>query len=239
MGYRVYVTTSDKYLLALRPFAFLFNKYWSPKVEVIVGGFSPPDFSLPSNFRFVTLGRMEDYPIDKWSDALMRMIRFIGDGIFALMLEDYWLTRPVDTEAVRIGFDYMRQFQNVIRFDLTADRKFAGDIEEYGTAGKLELLKSPPGSPYHMSLMCAFWRQEHLLSILEPGETPWDIEIAGTGRLSKLGDELLVLGTKNAPVKHTLAFRGGDRNKLLLDELNEDDVQEMRELGLLEGLENE
>ncbi len=237
MGYRVYVTTSDKYLLALRPFAFLFNRFWSPDVEVVVGGFTPPDFSLPSNFRFVVLGRMEDYPIDKWSDALIRMLNFLDDEICAIMLEDYWLCRPVDLNAVKIAHQYMKQFKNVIRFDLTADRKYAGDIEEYGRAGDLELLKSPPGSPYHMSLMCALWRKELLLKILEPDESPWDIEIQGTTRLSAMGDDYLVLGTKNVPVKHTLAFRGGDNSELLLDEIGEDIVQEMRELGLLEGLE--
>lgn len=237
MGYRVYVTTSDEYLLALRPFAYLFNKYWSKDVEVIVGGFTPPDFSLPTNFKFLTLGSMDDYPIGKWSDALIKMIDYLQDDIFALMLEDYWLTRPVDLGAVGILYRYMKQFKYVMRMDLTADRKYAGDIEEYGEVAQLDLLKSPPGSPYHMSLMCAFWRREHLMEILEPNETPWEVEIAGTGRLSAKGDDVLVLGTSQVPVKHTLAFRGGDKDALLLDELTEDDVYELREQGLLEGLE--
>jgi hypothetical protein len=231
----VYVTTSDKYLDVLKPFAYLFNKYWSKEIEVIVGGYNPPNFTLPSNFKFLTLGPQEDYPIGKWSDALIKMIKFLPDPFFVLMLEDYWITRPVDTVAVDMLFQYMQRNRNVIRMDLTADRKFAGGVEEYGRIGHLELLKSHPKSPYHMSLMCAMWRRELLLDILVPEETPWDIEIEGTNRLKEKHD-LLVLGTNNVPVKHTLAFRGGDKEKLLLDELEPEDVEAMEGYGLLEGL---
>jgi len=237
MGYRVFVTTSDKYLLALRPFAWLFNKYWSPEVEVIVGGFTPPSFSLPSNFHFMVLGEQEKYPVDRWSDAFIRMVEYLGDEIFAFMLEDYWITEPVDLRAVQMLYDYMRQFRYVIRMDLTTDRMFAGGAQPYGKVEDIELVKSSPGSPYHMSLMTAFWRTEHLMKILVPHESPWDIEIKGTTRLSAFGDTMLVLGTKVAPVKHCLAFRADQPGKLLLDGLKAEDIDEMRNLGLLEGLE--
>jgi hypothetical protein len=51
---RVYVLTSDKYLPALRPFAWLFTKYWSSTQPVTVVGFSPPTFALPENFDFLS-----------------------------------------------------------------------------------------------------------------------------------------------------------------------------------------
>ena len=36
MSLRVFVTTSDRYLWALRPFAHLFNRYWSELQPVVV-----------------------------------------------------------------------------------------------------------------------------------------------------------------------------------------------------------
>lgn len=233
----IFVTTSDRYLPALRPFAYLLNKYWQPNPHVIVGGFTPPSFRLPKNFFFQRIGSIERYPIGRWSDAVHKLIASYPYDVFCLMLEDYWITRPVKVEIVNKLYDYMIQFAYVARMDLTADRQFAGEVSDYGEVDDIELVRSAPGSPYHMSLMTALWRKKHFLNILKPHETPWDLELRGTERLSELGDKVLVLGTKNHPVKHTLAFRSGDTSKLLLGELDPQDLAEMRGLGLLEGLE--
>lgn len=112
---RVIVLTSDKYLQAVRPFAHLFNKYWAPDQPVLVAGFSEPRFSLPPNFSFHSIGRFVDYPVHRWSDALLALMGQIDDEAFVLMLEDYWLIRPVDTRGVRILYDYALQFQNTLR----------------------------------------------------------------------------------------------------------------------------
>ena len=229
----VYVLTSDKYLDALRPFAWLLNRYWQPNPQVIVGGFTAPTFGLPPNFTFHSLGRFEDYPVERWSDALIKMLLELQHPVFALMLEDYWLTGPVKTQDVQVLTDYMAQFEYVARLDLTGDRLHSGFAKEYGQAGDVKLLVSDPDSQYHCSLMTALWRRERLLSILVAGESPWQIELEGTVRLRNLRNYCIVLGTADPPVRHTLAFRGGDSGKLLLEEIPADDVAEMRRLGLL------
>ena len=61
---RVLIPSCDHYLPILRPLAHLYNKYWIPNPEVVIGGFKPPDFDLPSNFTFLSLGDMSDYPLD-------------------------------------------------------------------------------------------------------------------------------------------------------------------------------
>lgn len=238
MNFPVYVLTSDKYLHALRPFAYLFNRYWSINQRVIVGGFTPPDFELPPNFQFYSIGKMEDYPVNKWSNAVGKFLTHFRDPIFCLMLEDYWITKPVHIPAVHMLADYMKQFDYVIKTDLYTDRRFARDAEDYGSCGFIPLVKSHPHSPYHMSLMCGLWNWKHFLKILIPDETPWDLEIAGTTRLSTYEDELVVIGTKTwdkeyphlCPVSHTLAFRSGDSQNILLNELSADDVAKLKEL---------
>lgn len=229
----IYVLTCDKYLPALRPFAYLLNKYWKPRPHVIVGGFAEPTFQLPKNFTFYSLGRFEDYPVNRWSNALIKMLLELPHDIFALMLEDYWLVRPVDGKVVQVCADYMRQFEYVARFDLTSDRLMSGAAKDYGAAGDVPLIISDPESQYHCSLMTALWRRAHLLKILVENETPWETELNGTPRLRALKDHVIVLGTKTPPVKHTLALRGGDQGHVLLDELRPDDVAEMDKLGML------
>lgn len=235
-NYRVIVTTSDKYLPALRPFMYLFNKYWSKEQEVLVAGFSNPRFALPNNFTFLSIGKQRDYPFKKWSDALIHLLKHHGvnDEAFILMLEDYWLTRHVNLRAVEMLYDYAVQFKYTLKIDLTGDRLYArGADRSYGVVNYLDLVKSMPGSPYHMSLMCGVWRRDNLLKALKPGESPHDIELHGTTRVSHL-QELLVLGTRQWPVRHTLGLRGGDHSTLKLDELQERDINELREKGYFE-----
>lgn len=229
----VLVLTSDRYIEALRPFAFLLNRHWKPNPEVLVGGFTPPSFPLPGNFHFRSIGRFEDYPVGKWSNAAGKFIVEQPHEVFVLMLEDYWLTQDVDTEAVGMLADYMQQFDYVARMDLTGDRQYAGGARPYGACGRLSLVWSDPESQYHMSLMTALWRRRHLLRVMRADETPWQIELDGTGRLAALREEALVLGTANWPVHHTLAFRGGEPGTLLLDELLEEDRQDLKTKGLL------
>jgi hypothetical protein len=104
------------------------------------------------------------------------------------------------------------------------------DMIGYGNVGRIDLVKSMPGSPYHLSLMPGFWRKEHLLSVLVPNESPHDVEMWGTPRLSHKQD-VIVLGTRIWPIRVCLALRGGDSGKLLLNEVKPGDVQAMRELG--------
>lgn len=231
-GVRVFVTTSDGYLPALRPLAFLLNRHWRPEPEVVVGGFTPPDFELPPNFAFHSIGPQEEYPLGKWSDGLAAFVGAMPDEVFVLMLEDMWPSRDVDVEAVRILADYARQFEYVARIDLTGDRLYAIHAQDYGHAGRLDLIKSMPGSPYHLSMMPGIWRKEHLLAALRPGWNPWDVEIHGTPVLSHMGD-VIVLGTRQWPYRNILAFRGGDSGKLDLDGLDPSAVEEMRALGYL------
>jgi hypothetical protein len=231
--YRVVVMTSDKYLPALRPFAHLFNKYWSKETQVVVIGFANPEFELPDNFKFISIGKQKDYPFDKWSDALIHALLYHGieDEAFVLMLEDYWLTRPVDKRNVEILYQYALQFGYVLKIDLCGDRLYAhGADVKYDTVDSIDLVKSMPGSPYHMSLLCGIWRRDNLLKALVPNETPHEVELIGTTRVSHMQD-LLVLGTRQWPVLHTLGLRGGDHSKLKLEELKPRDVEEMRNLG--------
>jgi hypothetical protein len=154
------------------------------------------------------------------------------------MLEDYWITEHVAQREVEMLYDYMRQFEYVMKMDLFTDRRYAGGVSEYGSCGHIPLLKSDFNSAYHMSLMCGLWNRKLLLDFLLPGESPWDIEIIGTTRLAQKKDSVLVLGTESwteepttCPVRHTLAHRSGNPDEYMLDELSEADRNELEKLG--------
>lgn len=230
----VIIMTSDKYLPALRPFAWLAHEYWSRSKLFTVAGFTPPDFVLPANFEFLSIGKFSDYPVGKWSDALIKvLVDHVEEDLFILMLEDYWITRRVSHEGVSLAATYMQRHPNIIKFDLCGDRLYAAKAKlDYDTFGFLDIVLSDSSSPYHMSLMTGIWRKDLMLRVLQTGWSPWDIEIAGTTKLSKMKD-IDVVGSRQWPIRHTLAFRSGDATALKLEELKREDVATMTRLGLL------
>lgn len=231
---KVFVLTCDSYMDAIPGFAHCFNKYWSPDQQVIVCGFSRPKFAMPSNFTYFSIGRQEDYPVNRWSDGLIVVMdSFPAEEFFVLMLEDYWIRQPVRVDVVKMLYDYMVQFKYVIKMDLCADRRFARGREDYGDVGGIPLVKSASDSPYHMSLMTGIWNRDLMRRIIIPGESPWDVELRGTPRLARLGDKVVVLGTKTDPwpVRHVLMYRNGDSGKMIWDGLEEDDIAELKKMG--------
>lgn len=237
---RIFVLTSDNYSQSVLPFSYLFNKYFSPELEVIVAGYDRFPEGLPSNFRLHSIGSQVDYPVGKWSNGLIKLLHDFTDEVFLLLLEDYWLVRTVHFREVLMLYDYMLQFKYVLKMDMITDRRFAGGVQPYGHCGHIPLVKSDYNSAYHLSLMGGFWNRELLLKVLIPDESPWDVELEGTSRLAQFGDSMLVLGTetwdsnpRTCPIKHTLAYRGGDSSKLLLDEIAQEDVEALRELGYI------
>src|SRR3990167_8571739 len=229
---RIFCLTSDRYLPALRPFAWLMNKYWLPNPEVVVGGFTPPDFALPPNFTFHSIGKYEDYPFNRWSDALHDFLVAMPDELVILLLEDYWIVRQVNTQAIQYAYDYMRQFQYVIKFDICTDRLYAMGMKDYGYAGYLDVIISMPGSPYHASLWPGIWRKQHLLKHLVPEESPHDFELQGTTRLSHDRD-VIVVGSRQYPLRITLGIRGGNAGAIDTSGLDPTDEREMRLRSLL------
>lgn len=230
---RIFVLTSDHYIKAVRAFSYLFNRHWSEDQEVTVAGFKPPDFDLPANFHFHSLGNMADYPVNKWSDALIKLLHDYTDDTFVLFLEDYWLSRPVNAQAVRMLYDYMRQFRNVLKMDLCMDRLYAAGMSDYNHCGYIDLIRSDPASQYQMSLYLGLWNRELMLRFLRTGENPWQVELDGTPRVARAADEVMVLGTRQAPCRIILAHRRGNPNELLLDGLDPADVEALRELGYI------
>jgi len=232
--YRVAVITSDPYLPAIQSLAWLIKRYWKNPPAAIVGGFSPPSFGLPRDWAFHSIGRFEDYPIDRWSDALIGFLEAIPDPIVLLMLEDMWPVQAVKGDIIDAAYEYIYGSPNVARFDLTSDRQFAGGAEVLGELMPgVGLVRSDPNSQYHLSMMPAFWRTSWLLKALRRGETPWQTELSGTPRLAKM-KAAHVYGTDALPLKVTLAFRGGDNRALLLNEIDSGVVEQMDKSGLFD-----
>ena len=235
MDIRVFVITCDKYAWALRGFIHQFQKYWSTLQPVVVAGYTVPDVQFPDNFTFHSIAP-EEYDKDRWSTGLIEFLRAMPDEHFVLLLEDYWLCRGVNHQAIGTLHELCTQHTNVLRMDLSDDRQYNGEAKDWDVLpyyGYNDIVWTPAGSPYQMSLQAGIWNRRLMLEVLRMDESAWKVELE-TGE--KELDKVVVLGTRQRPVRYANMFRGGDASPeaLNLTYLLPGDVEELRAVGALE-----
>lgn len=199
------IITSDKTSWALRPQLWLLKKYWPQHPDILIGGYTPPAFDLPLGVTFYSIGKFEDYPVTRWTDGLIKSLNFVEDDVVLFLMDDYWPFRDIDNRGMAQIANYMHLHSDVARFDVCTDRLYAQGITDYGRLAHLDVIKSDPRSPYHFSYQASMWQRKALLDLLVPGETPWQSEMNGDKRMN----DALVLGTRQAPLRYTIAVQQG------------------------------
>jgi len=204
---RIIVPSSDITSWALQGCLHLLDKYWPQHPAVLIGGYTPPPFPLPSYATFHRIGKFADYPSNKWSDGLLALLESITDDIFCYMMDDFWLVRPVDHYAVEICARTLRRNPHLARIDLTADRANSGWEQDDETVGHVRFVSTPPLTPYQLSFQAGLWRRGALIQYLKPGEGAGDTELRGSHRMTLANSN--VLGTRNEPVKYKIVVQHG------------------------------
>jgi hypothetical protein len=231
---RTVVFTSDNHSWLLKGFFHQWQKYGGGE-DVEVAGFTPPAF-LPKNVRFTSIGKFEDYPVTKWSDAIIRYLQDSREKYILFLLEDYWLMRPVHVHAISAAVDYLEMHPSTIRFDVAADRMFSKNAKFSGSWGPLDICKCK--GDYSLSFQASIFRREMLLDVMRPGETPWQAELDGTYRLN-LMRSVDVVGSYQWPMQYMVVMNKGQLDvngdwMYPARSLSESDWAELRNLGCLE-----
>jgi len=199
---KIIIPTYSKTYWSLKPFTYLFNKYWDRR-DAVVLYYEPIPFALPDNFETYQI-YYKDYPREKWADGVIKYLKEINDNSVVLLLEDYWLTRKVNKDLVDMLVKFMRNNDDLLRIDLTTDRLYAGGMRDVGYLEWVDLIEAPK-SMYQMSLQAGLWNREKLLEILlklRPAErSSWNVELVGTGIVNE-ETNYRVLGTRQFPVRY-------------------------------------
>ena len=234
---RIFILTSDKTSWMLPACLWLLHKYWPQHPEGLIGGYTPPKFYLPAWAKFLSLGLFANFPIDRWSDGLIKFLESQPDPFFLWTMDDFWLVRPVDDNGVRLLFAHLAGSPWLARIDMTTDRLYNGDMQAAGRLGHLHLVSTPPNSSYQLSFQSGLRRREALLQYLTPGETAAEAETRGAHRMTLASAN--VLGTVEAPFRYLIAMQHG---QLCIDgggyqvprvELPEEDRQVLAGFGYL------
>lgn len=203
------ILTSDFHSWLLQGFFHQWEKYAEPAKEHVFGeievaGFSRPD-NLPNYAKFASIGRIEDYPIDKWSTAVIKYLQSLEDEFVTIFLEDYWLIRPINFAAIRSAMVVMDDIKHAVRFDLTSDRMFSKDAVYAGHYGGIDLCYAK--GDYSLSFQAGIYRRELLIDVLVPNESPWLCELNSSYRLNRLA--YAVLGSYQWPVNYAIVVNKG------------------------------
>lgn len=228
----VVVSVSDKYLWCLKPFAHLFNKYWGSAQDVIIAGYSPPSFALPRNFFFYSIDQ-PSYPKEKWADGFIKFLEYIPDQFFVLLLEDYWISRVVDVEAINLIEQYMTNHTNILRGDLTADRLYAGGMRDIDMYDRLDIIEAP-NSAYQMSLQAAVWNTNLLKTLLkslaETSRSAWSVELDGTTTINNNPSTYKVIGTRQVPIRYCNAMNNSSGFNAQFSGLSQIDIDYVKDM---------
>jgi len=185
-------------------------------------GYREPSFELPNNFRFHSIARAH-YPQNRWSDALIKFLRTMKDEYCVLMLEDYWINRPVDVYGIDVLYQYIQTRDDILRFDLTVDvlhvNGDARDANDCGFIGHYDLVEKRPGQPYRMSYQAGLWNTRLLLSLLVEGKDPWQSEIH-----TAVPDDINVYGVRQWPLRYINSVYKGELDMREIERLAKDDL---------------
>lgn len=234
---RIFIPSSDVTQWALRGCLWLLDKYWPQHPAVLIGGYTPPPFELPAYATFLSLGLFRDFPANRWSDGLLRLLESQTDDVFLYTMDDFWLVRAVDDAGVRLLYQHMLDNPHIARLDLTTDRLYAANMCAAGRLGHLNLVNTPPNTPYQLSFQSGLWRREALRQYLTPGETAGESEVRGSHRMTRANAN--VLGTMEAPFRYKIVVQHG---RIVIDEpgyqvpavnIPDDDRAELERLGYL------
>ena len=203
----IYISTSDNYLHILKPFSYLFNKFWSDTQKVFILGYKSPQFDLPDNFNFISMG--EQKGIEYWDNDLHKFFSSVDDEYFIYSMEDHFILDYVDIKL----FEYLKKYLNddVGRISLATQlaNKQHTIIE---TVGDINIVESHPSIQYRLCTQWSIWNKDFMLQYLKPNMSAWDFELQGFKE--PLNDGYRVIGLENGQVvNHGDASRaGGDRD---------------------------
>ena len=248
----IYIATSNNFLPLLKPFAYLFNKHWSPDQEVNFLGYDLPDFKLPENFNFISLGKQ--LGVKHWSNDIIKFFNSIEDTHFIYTAEDQFIIDFIDENILNNLLKFTED-DNVGKICLNhgavENSHFIIDTIDY-----FNIIELNQDANWRNSLQWSIWNKSYFFKYLNNDMSQWDFELMSLESNSPVkNDEVRILGTsKQYVINNCNAVKtAGDVSKFdfknlnfssivskwsdgsLIDTLDNNILNELIEEGLING----
>ncbi len=221
---KIIVTTSDSYLHILPIFCYLFNANWDSRIQVEIVGYKRPDFKIPSNFKFHSLGTQTSNKKDFSND--LRKYFEKQDAFFIWLMEDSFI-KKVDNKALETSISLISKYNQIGRVNLTTevlkqDNLFLEDLGEY------RLFENTQTANYRLSTQPSIWNREFLLNYLTPNLSPWEFETQEC-----INDDYRIIGLNKNSICHNEGVRRFDLYKYDLEGISDTQLEQMKKLSIL------
>ena len=186
----VLVCSCDKYADLLEPFSVLWKKYWADcPFETVLVTESETENSLCFD-RVVACGKGLS-----WCNMLIKALDLIDTPYVMMVLDDYFLVSPVDTEQILFRLEQAK------KYDAANLRLIPNPMPEKrnsisGPEGLREYLKN---KAYCIATQTGIWNRGFLRNLAQGKESAWEFERHGSFDVGSEQRALLVTQEKEFP----------------------------------------
>ena len=205
----IYVSTSDKYHSCIKPFMYLFNKFWFEKTQVTFLGYNTPDFKLPNNCKFISMGKDEGPQM--WSTGLRKFFTELDEEFFIFTIEDCFILSEINMSAYNALIDKLDSSVGRISLSGQLINKSYKTIDKFDDFNIIEASKN---IEYRKGTQWSVWNKNFMLEYLKDNMSPWEFELSGDN------DEYRILGTDGR-----VPFYFGDAIKARGRNLNPNNIE--------------
>jgi hypothetical protein len=170
----IVVASCDRYCDLWAPFFYLLRKN-CPALKLRI-------YLVTNDLKYAAHGviSLNTGPDVTWSANLKAALQVISEPYVLLLLEDLLVLRPINPqELMTVLSRIIESGANCVKLNPLPPPDARKD-ELMGVVS--------PGVPYRVSTVATVWRKQVLLELLEPSESPWQFEIAGSVRSSAIPD---------------------------------------------------
>lgn len=169
----IYISSFDGYTDVWNGFFKRFEKFW-------------PDCPYPrylgcnqktADYKDLTILHTKGMP--DWSTGVIEHLSQIKEDYILLLLEDYYLSKKVDTDLIETMFGYVKTL------DLAYLSLFAYPPTDTAIQGYPLIGFNSQAMQNRMNTQAAIWKKEVLIDLLRKGESPWEFEINGSARSNR------------------------------------------------------
>ena len=192
MGFRILISSCDKYSDCWEPFFQCMSQFWPSHRLPVSLVTDSLDYSN-ERVHVETIKTTSKRGPCTWSQSLDRSLERIHEEYVLYMQDDYFLRSPVNQTNIDSAFSHV----------LSTGAAYAclvpwGPHGPYALSSNPRFVEVQPGNDYGTSLQAAFWKVSSLRSLLRPWENPWDFEKYSPRRMRRVGMPFLTTNCRDS-----------------------------------------
>ena len=174
----ILVNSCDKYAEAWYPFFTLLKKYW-------------PDCPYPMYLNTETYSYTQ-HPVtvlnsteSLWGNRLYQALIQIDCEYVIVLLEDFFIRKPVDAEEIANCIERMRSNSDISVFYFSRITGYKSESTEYSKYYQMNPEEQPKPGRYMINCQAAIWRKSVLMEAVKNIPSPWELEENAFAKLSE------------------------------------------------------